>query len=113
MVPHCSYRRAAGMTTQPVCACGKSRTCSDVSQTTGKKLQRGFCQFVLRPIYKVVRACLGGPKKRQVLFEKYLGQLEIVLEEDKKALAGEDLFKCIMPKWLPLDRVENPSPFLL
>lgn len=73
---------------------------SNVSPT-GKKLQRGFCQFVLRPIYRLIKGALAGPEKREEL-DKYLGQLSIELKASEKALEGKSLMKCIMPKFLPL-----------
>lgn len=88
-----------GMDTYPV-AC-MNRTKSNVSAITGKKLKRGFCQFVLGPIYRLIKGSLAGPEKRQGL-DKYMPQLGIELKAAEKALEGKDLMKCVMPKFLPL-----------
>lgn len=77
------------------------RVKSSVSPTTGKKLQRGFCQFVLRPIYRLIKGALGGAEKREGL-DEYLTQLGIELKASEKNLEGKNLMKCIMPKFLPL-----------
>ncbi|ELR12025.1 elongation factor 2, putative [Acanthamoeba castellanii str. Neff] len=74
---------------------------TDISPTTGKKLKRGFCQFVLAPIYRIIKGCLGGPEKRELL-DKNIQQLGIELKAAEKALEGKDLMKCVMPKFLPL-----------
>jgi elongation factor 2 len=79
----------------------KCRLKTDVSPTTGKKLQRGFCQFVLSPIFKVIKGCMGGPERREAL-DKHVHALGIELKAAEKALEGKDLMKCVMPKFLPL-----------
>jgi elongation factor 2 len=83
-----------------------NRLKTDVSPTTGKKLKRGFCQFVLAPIYRIVKGCLGGPEKREQL-DKNIQQLGIELKAADKALEGKDLMKCVMPKFLPLGTVRH------
>ncbi len=68
---------------------------------TGKKLQRGFCQFILSPIYKLLHSSLAEDKKETLA--RCLQQLSIELKgEEKKLQAGKDLMKCVMPKFLPL-----------
>ncbi len=75
---------------------------SNVS-STGKKLQRGFCQFVLNPIYKLVHASLAEDEKDKL--NRYLQQLNIELKgEEKNLQAGKDLMNCVLPKFLPLEK---------
>lgn len=81
---------------------------------TGKKLQRGFCQFVLSPIYKLMRAMINNKKE---VVAKMLADLEIQLKGEERDLSGKELMKCVMPKFLPLGRtllrmmaVHLPSP---
>jgi len=81
---------------------------------TGKKLRRGFCEFVLSPIYRLMRATVGNKKE---IVSKLLAKLDIQLKGDDKNLEGKDLMKCVMPKFLPLGRtllqmmtVHLPSP---
>ena len=59
---------------------------------------RGFCQFVLDPIYKVFDAIMGFKKEAT---EKLLEKLQIVLNEEDKAQEGKALMKVVMRKWLP------------
>lgn len=82
---------------------------------TGKKLPRSFCQFVLRPIFRLIKNSLD-PKKNEELMAD-LVKLGIELKSEEKELTGKDLMKCIMPKFLPLGPTiveliarELPSP---
>lgn len=72
---------------------------TSVSATTGKKLRRGFCQFVLGPIYKLIRGCVGGPDKREAL-HRHLEQLGIDITDASEE--GEGLIKRVMANFLPL-----------
>ncbi|KAL6728942.1 hypothetical protein Aduo_000044 [Ancylostoma duodenale] len=66
------------------------------SQTEGSK--RGFCQFVLDPIFKVFDAIMNV-KKAQV--DDLVVKLGIKLANDEKDLEGKPLMKVFMRKWLP------------
>ncbi|ELR15730.1 translation elongation factor 2, putative, partial [Acanthamoeba castellanii str. Neff] len=81
---------------------------TNISPTTGKRLDRGFCYFVLSPIRFILTACLGGPEQREAL-DKALLKLGIELQPEEKALQGKDLMKCVMPKFLPLGTAQHPS----
>ncbi|CAI4223142.1 unnamed protein product [Auanema sp. JU1783] len=66
------------------------------SQAEGAK--RGFCQFVLDPIFQVFDAIMNIKKdKVAALVEK----LNIKLAVDEKDLEGKALMKVFMRKWLP------------
>jgi elongation factor 2 len=64
----------------------------------GKILQRGFCQFVLDPIYKLFESVMNGQKER---YEKMMKSLNISLRSEEKELEGKQLLKAVMRKFLP------------
>ncbi|KAK0413175.1 hypothetical protein QR680_006644 [Steinernema hermaphroditum] len=66
------------------------------SQEDGSK--RGFCQFVLDPIFKVFDAVMNIKKDETA---KLLEKLNIKLSNDEKDLEGKPLMKVMMRKWLP------------
>jgi elongation factor 2 len=68
------------------------------SNTQEPDSKRGFCQFVLDPIFKVFDAVMGC-KKDDVT--KLLDKLNIKLANDEKDLEGKPLMKVMMRKWLP------------
>nr|ABC54654.1 translation elongation factor 2 [Naegleria gruberi] len=69
-----------------------------VKDSQGGKLVRGFCQFVLDPIYKVFHSCINDDKP---LLEKVLPVLGITLSADEKQQKDKKLMKSVMAKWLP------------
>ena len=83
-----------------------------------KKLSRGFNQYVLEPIYKVLNLCLeNNYDEIGVLAEKLDIKLRIK-EEEREKYMGKELMKYFMKKWLPaadamleLIVVHLPSPF--
>nr|QSX72276.1 elongation factor 2-like [Halisarca dujardinii] len=60
--------------------------------------ERGFCKFVLDPIYKVFNAIMKFKKEQT---EKLLEKLNIKLNAADRALEGKPLMKVVMRKWLP------------
>lgn len=64
----------------------------------GKTLQRGFCQFVLDPIYKIFQCIMNHETEK---ITKMLKSLKIVLKGDEKDLTGKPLLKIVMQKFLP------------
>jgi hypothetical protein len=87
-----------------------NRLTSSECATSGKKLRRGFCRFVLGPIYKIIRGCLDGSDKRRFL-ETYLRQqLGIKLDIDHISDATE-VMKRAMATLLPLPAVSALLPF--
>nr|AYV89260.1 elongation factor 2 [Tetranychus evansi] len=59
---------------------------------------RGFCNFVLDPIYKVFKAIMDFKKDE---ITKLLEKLNIVLKGDDKDKDGKNLLKVVMRTWLP------------
>lgn len=59
---------------------------------------RGFCNFVLDPIYKVFKAIMDFKKDE---ISKLLEKLNIVLKGDDKEKDGKNLLKVVMRTWLP------------
>ncbi len=64
---------------------GGARLRTNISPTTGKRLPRGFCHFVLRPIRFILMASLGGPEQQEDLYTALL-KLGIELQPKEKAL---------------------------
>ncbi|GMR62993.1 hypothetical protein PMAYCL1PPCAC_33188, partial [Pristionchus mayeri] len=64
----------------------------------GEGKHRGFCLFVLEPIFKVFDAIMNV-KKDEV--EALVHKLDIKLHLDEKNLEGKALMKVFMRKWLP------------
>jgi len=60
--------------------------------------KRGFCQFVLDPIYKVFDAVMNVKKDET---EKLIEKLAIKLAPEEKDLESKQLLKAVMKKWLP------------
>lgn len=60
--------------------------------------KRGFCQFVLDPIYKVFDAVMNVKKDDTA---KLIEKLQIKLTTEEKDLEGKPLMKVMMRKWLP------------
>jgi len=62
------------------------------------KTKRGFCQFVLDPIYKVFD-CVMNVKKDETT--KLLEKLSIKLTAEESDLESKPLLKAVMRRWLP------------
>lgn len=62
------------------------------------KVKRGFCQFVLDPIYKVFD-CVMNVKKDETT--KLLEKLSIKLPVEERDLESKPLLKAVMRRWLP------------
>merc|ERR1712126_699604 len=60
--------------------------------------QRGFCMFILDPIYKLFKSIMDFQKDT---YTKLLTKLDIKLDGDEKSLEGKPLLKSVMRKWLP------------
>ncbi|GMS99446.1 hypothetical protein PENTCL1PPCAC_21621, partial [Pristionchus entomophagus] len=68
------------------------------STTVSDDANRGFCQFVLDPIYKIFDAAMNL-KKEEV--SKLVDSLSIKLTKEEQELEGKPLMKVLMRKWLP------------
>jgi len=64
----------------------------------GEGYVRGYCQFILNPIFKLFDAVMKFNKE---LTAKLIAKLEIKLEGDEKELEGKPLMKAMVRKWLP------------
>ena len=74
---------------------------SNESSDGEKKLKRGFEQYVLEPIYKVLNWCVSNQVDE---LEKFADKLDInfKLKPDEKGLVqGKDLMSRFMKRWLP------------
>jgi len=68
------------------------------SNNDGTGVKRGFCQFVLDPIFKVFDVVMNVKKDET---EKLLEKLNIKLPVDERDLESKPLLKAIMRRWLP------------
>merc|ERR1712196_313981 len=64
----------------------------------GKPLVRGFCKFVLEPIFKMFRLIMDDNKEK---YTKLINMVGVQLTSDEKDLAQKPLVKTVMRKWLP------------
>ncbi|KAJ1962834.1 translation elongation factor 2, partial [Dipsacomyces acuminosporus] len=68
------------------------------SDTTGKKLDRGFNMFVLEPIYKLFDAIMNGRTAEALAMAE---KLSVPLTAEDKSLEGTPLLKAVMRRFLP------------
>merc|ERR1711881_422832 len=59
---------------------------------------RGFCKFVLEPIFKMFKLIMDGKKEK---YTKLINMVGVELKGDEKDLVGKPLVKTVMRKWLP------------
>jgi len=59
---------------------------------------RGFCQFILDPIYKMFDAVMNGKKD---VYTSLMEKLSIKLSSEDREKEGKPLLKIVMQKWLP------------
>merc|ERR1712072_1532964 len=64
----------------------------------GKPYVRGFCKFVLEPIFKMFRLIMDGKTEK---YTKLINMVGVELKGDEKDLVGKPLVKTVMRKWLP------------
>lgn len=69
-----------------------------VKQAENNAVKRGFCQFVLEPIFKVFDVVMNVKKDETV---KLLEKLNIKLPVEERDLESKPLLKAIMRRWLP------------
>merc|ERR1711935_799903 len=68
------------------------------NKSGGEGFNRGFCQFVLTPIYTLFKAVMDFDKEKTA---KLIKKLEIKLTSDESDLEGKPLMKAMVRKWLP------------
>jgi len=75
---------------------------------------RGFCKFVLEPIFKMFKLIMDGKKEK---YTKLINMCGVSLNTDEKDLVLKPLVKTVMRKWLPASEallemitVHLPSP---
>merc|ERR1711998_499098 len=59
---------------------------------------RGFCKFVLEPIFKMFKLIMDGKKEK---YTKLINMCGVQLTSDEKDLVLKPLVKTVMRKWLP------------
>merc|ERR1711970_1497449 len=64
----------------------------------GKPLVRGFCKFVLEPIFKMFRLIMDDKKEK---YTKLINMVGVTLTSDEKDLVQKPLVKTVMRKRLP------------
>eukprot|EP00794_Sanderia_malayensis_P009989 gene9989-11010_t len=86
------------------------------NKTGGDGYIRGFCQFVLDPIYKMFQAVMNHKKD---VYNTLLSKLDIHLKKDELEIEGKPLLKLIMQRWLPAGEtllqmiaIHLPSPVI-
>merc|ERR1711871_832002 len=68
------------------------------SKKEGDNSVRGFCKFVLEPIFKMFRLIMDGKKEK---YTKLINMVGVTLTSDEKDLVQKPLVKTVMRKWLP------------
>ena len=71
---------------------------TDGETPEGKSLRRAFAQFIMDPICKLCQNIIDGNQEQYL---KMLKTLDLELTQDDKLLAGKQLLKAVMSKWLP------------
>merc|ERR1711912_211794 len=64
----------------------------------GKPMVRGFCKFVLEPIFKMFKLIMDGKTEK---YTKLINMVGVQLTNDEKDLVQKPLVKTVMRKWLP------------
>jgi elongation factor 2 len=65
---------------------------------TGDKLDRCFCQFILKPIATLFTAII---EQKKDVYTKMLKKLNVTIPKDAVDLVGKPLLKRVMQTWLP------------
>merc|ERR1711998_748632 len=68
------------------------------SKKEGANTVRGFCKFVLEPIFKMFRLIMDGKTEK---YTKLINMVGVNLTKDEQDLVGKPLVKTVMRKWLP------------
>lgn len=68
------------------------------TSSTGEQLKRGFCQFIVEPIYQLFNACMNDQHDK---VEAILKALNCPFKTEFKDLTAKKLMKAVMSAWLP------------
>ena len=83
----------------------KNKWQSTIEEENGQlKLKRGFCQYILEPIYKMLHVCIdNNVTELESLCSKLNFKFNLRLEEKElfSLSGGKELMKHFMKKWLP------------
>eukprot|EP01054_Gregarina_sp_Poly1_P003603 Gregarina_sp_Poly_1__3602@NODE_2058_length_2749_cov_1168_200224_g1328_i0_p1_GENE_NODE_2058_length_2749_cov_1168_200224_g1328_i0NODE_2058_length_2749_cov_1168_200224_g1328_i0_p1_ORF_typecomplete_len841_score100_98GTP_EFTU/PF00009_27/3_1e53GTP_EFTU/PF00009_27/2_6e03EFG_IV/PF03764_18/81EFG_IV/PF03764_18/1_5e24EFG_II/PF14492_6/6e25EFG_C/PF00679_24/2_3e19GTP_EFTU_D2/PF03144_25/8_7e13MMR_HSR1/PF01926_23/0_00071RF3_C/PF16658_5/0_09SRPRB/PF09439_10/0_079_NODE_2058_length_2749_cov_1168_200224_g1328_i0136 len=80
----------------------KKKTWTKTKDDSDPDCQRGFCQFILRPIYDLFECTMTSDNAQQkAKLDKMLVTLGVELKGEDKELLGKPLLKRIMQLWLP------------
>lgn len=70
---------------------------SEANSKDGEPLKRGFVHFILDPLLKISKACLGNEVEA---LNKLLEVIEVKLDPQEKELTGKPLLKVVLRKWI-------------
>jgi elongation factor 2 len=76
----------------------KKWTTKGISKKSKKRLNRGFCDFILKPIDTLSDSVMNGKTEA---YEKMLGKLGVAIPKEARELVEKPLLKSIMQAWLP------------
>eukprot|EP01055_Gregarina_sp_Pseudo9_P004603 Gregarina_sp_Pseudo_9__4602@NODE_478_length_2747_cov_1543_696455_g91_i1_p1_GENE_NODE_478_length_2747_cov_1543_696455_g91_i1NODE_478_length_2747_cov_1543_696455_g91_i1_p1_ORF_typecomplete_len841_score169_20GTP_EFTU/PF00009_27/3e53GTP_EFTU/PF00009_27/7_9e03EFG_IV/PF03764_18/99EFG_IV/PF03764_18/8_7e25EFG_II/PF14492_6/6e25EFG_C/PF00679_24/1_3e19GTP_EFTU_D2/PF03144_25/1_1e12MMR_HSR1/PF01926_23/0_00072SRPRB/PF09439_10/0_045RF3_C/PF16658_5/0_09_NODE_478_length_2747_cov_1543_696455_g91_i11322654 len=80
----------------------KKKTWTKAKDDSDPDCQRGYCQFILRPIYDLFECTMTSDNTEQKQkLDKMLVTLGVELKGEDKELLGKPLLKRIMQLWLP------------
>ncbi|KAL9652015.1 hypothetical protein ABK040_000356 [Willaertia magna] len=81
----------------------KRWTTKSISSKTGKALKRGFCEFVIEPIFKVFEKVKSRTNQEEVEeeLEKMIKRMNVTLKLEDHKKDNKTLLKTIMRKFLP------------
>jgi len=68
------------------------------TNAAGKRLDRAFCNFILKPIESLIRAVMDQKKD---VYESMFTKLNIVIPKEQREEMGKPLMKAAMQAWLP------------
>lgn len=66
----------------------------------GKRLPRGFCLVVLRPLFRLARA-LASEDQGKAIYSKFSANHALRLDKEVVEEGGKTLYRAIMKEWLP------------
>ncbi|KAK2964667.1 putative Elongation factor 2 [Blattamonas nauphoetae] len=64
----------------------------------GKKLKRGFVQYIMDPLYVIFGAIMDDNREK---LDKILNQMDIKITQEQRAYKERQLVKAVMQNWIP------------